>query len=186
MVLQFAEAKLAQADARMTALAKEGKTHFADDFLVRWCFLKSPRSIPCFVVLGPRTSVGGEGSPSFNCGPRPAPSLPSTRCAALRMVRFQVRAVQLLIRCRRTLAFTFVYAFFIKDDRARKLFEFAQGELEKYTVRAVAGLCGGMGRRCWCKGCAPVAQPVVFFTFDSWRTNVVSCVSRPMTSTWCC
>ena len=45
-----------------------------------------------------------------------------------------MRAVQLLIRCRRTLAFTFVYAFFIKDDRARKLFEFAQGELEKYTA----------------------------------------------------
>jgi hypothetical protein len=33
---QFAEEKLAQADARMTSLAKQGKTHFADDFLV--CF----------------------------------------------------------------------------------------------------------------------------------------------------
>ena len=52
----------------------------------------------------------------------------------------QVRAVQLLIRCRRTLAFTFVYAFFIKDDDARKLFEFAQGELEKYTVGVCACL----------------------------------------------
>ena len=67
----------------------------------------------------------------------------------------QVRAVQLLIRCRRTLAFTFVYAFFIKDDHARKLFEFAQGELEKYTVGyarvyATVPCCIGVTHCCSC------------------------------------
>lgn len=67
----------------------------------------------------------------------------------------QVRAVQLLIRCRRTLAFTFVYAFFIKDDHARKLFEFAQGELEKYTVGyarvdATVSCCIGVTHCCPC------------------------------------
>lgn len=48
---------------------------------------------------------------------------------------FVVSAVQLLIRCRQVLCWTYVFGHYIKDPAVRKLFEFAQGQLESYTER---------------------------------------------------
>ena len=46
-------------------------------------------------------------------------------------------AVDLLIRCRRTLCWTYAFGYFIKDNAVRKLFEFSQNQLESYTVRTL-------------------------------------------------
>ena len=46
-------------------------------------------------------------------------------------------AAKLLTSCRRTLAWTYVRAYFIKDAPARLLYEFAQASLETLTVRFV-------------------------------------------------
>jgi hypothetical protein len=56
-------------------------------------------------------------------------------------------AAKLLACCRRTLAWTYVHAYFIKEAPARMLYEFAQASLETLTVRVVCGFWGCCGLR---------------------------------------
>jgi len=48
-------------------------------------------------------------------------------------VQFLVDAIELVIECRRVLKWTYVCAYYIKEDVARELFEYKQGDLEKFT-----------------------------------------------------
>ena len=50
-------------------------------------------------------------------------------------VQFLLESVELVVRCRRTLAWTYVFAFFVKEAEARALFEHSQGMLEHHTEK---------------------------------------------------
>ncbi len=50
-------------------------------------------------------------------------------------VQFLIESVELVVRCRRTLAWTYVFAFFVKSAEARALFEHSQGMLEHHTEK---------------------------------------------------
>jgi len=50
---------------------------------------------------------------------------------------FVKNAAQLVIQCRRVLAWSYARAFYIADKNAKTLFEFRQSELEQYTEKLV-------------------------------------------------
>jgi hypothetical protein len=50
---------------------------------------------------------------------------------------FVKHAAQLVIQCRRVLAWSYARAFYIADKNAKTLFEFRQSELEQYTEKLV-------------------------------------------------
>jgi len=50
-------------------------------------------------------------------------------------VQFLIESVELVARCRRSLAWTYVFAFFVKDAESRALFEHSQGMLEHHTEK---------------------------------------------------
>ena len=61
-------------------------------------------------------------------------------------VQFIKDAALLIAECRYVLQYTFVYAFFEKNDGRRNLFEFAQKDLEVYTEK-LSGLSEVKGAR---------------------------------------
>lgn len=60
----------------------------------------------------------------------------------LRDVEFLLKAVQLVILCRKVLRWTYARAFYIGDESQRELFEFQQGKLEEYTEK-LSGMTEG-------------------------------------------
>jgi len=50
-------------------------------------------------------------------------------------VQFIKDSAELIAECRYVLQYTFIYAFFEKDEGRRNLFEFAQKDLEVYTEK---------------------------------------------------
>eukprot|EP00605_Chrysophyceae_sp_TOSAG23-4_P002940 GSChrysophyteH1.ASY1.ANO1.3236.1 assembled CDS len=46
---------------------------------------------------------------------------------------YLLKACEVLTQCRKTLKYTYVHAFYMKNDSDKNLFEFAQGELERDT-----------------------------------------------------
>jgi hypothetical protein len=62
----------------------------------------------------------------------------SSSSAAVTQFEFLMEAVDMVVRCRQVLQWTYVRAFYMSDQPARERFEFTQGMLESYTEKLTA------------------------------------------------